>query len=249
MIEQVIINDISLEGQEGVLLDGSLEKLFYLPPTEAPEQNDWEDEDGLDVDLSEPLQIKEQSLAFDLYVSNQAKADSLYISLKSIAVSTLRIKGFTFPFRLVSIEREQVREGVSVLYVKAMSVPQQVQRDKASNMPPYVVEQRGEVLLRSAFDVKGFQNINNLIGTFPSNYRPFKKARQIQVPLLIWASDWTELKSHYDNLLAYLTSKGEKTFTIEDKIYTAYYLSSECRSLEAVSGGLMWEISLNLQTI
>ncbi len=46
MIEQVIINGISFEGQEGVLLDGSLEKLFYLPPIVPPEQNDWEDEDS-----------------------------------------------------------------------------------------------------------------------------------------------------------------------------------------------------------
>ncbi len=244
MIERVIINNISLEGHEGVLLDGSLEKLFYLPPIVPPEQNDWEDEDGLDVDLSEHLQIKERALAFDLYLSNQAKAVRLYASLKSRLVSTLQIKGC-----LVSIEREQVREGVSVLYVKAMSIPQEPQRDKVSDMPAYHVEQRGEVLLRTTFDVKGFQNINNLIGTFPSNYQPLKKARQIQVPLLIWASDWTELKSHYDNLLTYLTSKGEKTFTIEDKSYTAYYLSSECRSLNAVSGGLMWELSLNLQTI
>ncbi len=182
-------------------------------------------------------------------IGKMKTAVRLYASLKSRLVSTLQIKGFTFPFRLVSIEREQVREGVSVLFVKAMSIPQQPPREKAGYMPIYAVEERGELLLRSTFDVKGFQNINNLITTFPSSYRPLKKARQIQVPLIIWASDWAELKSHYDNLLAYLTSKGEKTFTIEDKSYTAYYLSSECRSLKAVGDGLMWELALNLQTI
>lgn len=54
-IPRVIVDGADFETTYGATLTGGWESLFALPETKEPHQNDWYEEDGIEVDLEEEL--------------------------------------------------------------------------------------------------------------------------------------------------------------------------------------------------
>lgn len=103
-----LIDDIEI-----IVLEEGFADLLAIPKVKEPLKNDWEDENGLDVELSRPLRLEAREVEFGFLIKNERDTDRLKSKAQSSPIMSISILGEIFTIRLLSLEIMQTEQNAT----------------------------------------------------------------------------------------------------------------------------------------
>ena len=233
------------------VVEGGWTSLVCMPPLKAVESNDWQEEDGIEVDLSAPvLDTREVEIPF-AFCGLYARPFALLDVLADGAYHTFRCAeiGRTFRLRLVS---QPSHAGVRNLELVKLKFADDFPLDGYTYADPqtsivqaydYLVDDaplsrygvrvlRGTMAnIRKCADVKEalLRNIGTQSGTtYDGGAAVHFASKEVKVLCLLRAASLDELWRNYDALLYDLTQPDERTLYVSEMEETFHFYYKSC---------------------
>ena len=90
MINNIYIDNLNVLGRFGCRITrGGYNDLLAFPAMKEPEKNDWPEEDGIEVDLSDP-KLQSREIAISFLSDSNTQASDLIAYLSDMAVAPRR---------------------------------------------------------------------------------------------------------------------------------------------------------------
>lgn len=242
--------------------DGGWSSLIAFPPLKTCEQNDWQEEDGVEIDLSEPvLNSREVSLTFA--ISNVFSRYNDFIELLSDGsyhVFDCAVIGRRFTLRLVSQSNREyaVTFGRETLkFADDFPFPDYTYKAPSSGMAAndaYLIDgvqttnyglrvlqgSFAEVLKTAAVKQNMLRNIKTQSGAIYDGEIVFYKAKDVKLNCLMRAETLTELWRNYDALLHDLIQPNERTLSVKELEQDFPFCYKSCQVTEFYPDGRIW---------
>lgn len=264
MRDRLYVDGIDIYLEYGVYVpDNDWASLVAYPPIKTPDSNDWQEEDGIEVDLSAPvLDTREVRLSFllnDIYGSF-----SDFLSLISDgAFHTFEVVtiGRTFRLRLVSqgkIECSEIFRRETLVFADDYPLDGYTYVAPQSGQPSsdaYAVDDApttdygmrvlagtlAEVVKTPAVKTGLLRNINTQAGAiYDSEAQVFFKSKDVKLNCLFRADSLAELWRNYYAFLHDLIKPGERLLYVKDyeQEFPFYYRS--CSVTDFFPEGRIW---------
>lgn len=264
MRDRLYVDGIDIYLEYGVYVpDNDWASLVAYPPIKTPDSNDWQEEDGIEVDLSAPvLDTREVRLSFllnDIYGSF-----SDFLSLISDgAFHTFEVVtiGRTFKLRLVSqgkIECSEIFRRETLVFADDYPLDGYTYVAPQSGQPSsdaYAVDDvpttdygmrvlagtLAEVVKTPAVKTGLLRNINTQAGAiYDSGAQVFFKSKDVKLNCLFRADSLAELWRNYYAFLNDLIKPGERLLYVKDyeQEFPFYYRS--CSVTDFFPEGRIW---------
>ena len=263
MIGKTYIDGIDIYSAYGIFITkGGYNGLITFPPLKKPDLNDWQEEDGIEVDLTNPkLDTKEFSITFAAHRQQKVQDFILQISDGAYHSFDLREIGQVFTLRMLS---EPSREVMKSLEIFSLNFADDYPLKDYSYLPPVSssvrqigytigskrlseygcwVLQGTESEIRKIPAVKQnlLRNNNSTAGAIYDPTVVTFQAKDVVINLSIMAGSLAEFWRNYKALLYDLTRAGENSIysEITEETYLFYYKSASILDLNP-SGSKIW---------
>lgn len=270
MINNVYIDDMDARSRFGVwVTKGGYNGLLTFPALKEPEENDWPEEDGVEVDLSDPkLEAKEITISF-LSDSNTAATD-LLAYLGQSGVHTFRFpslarqwqlrladhpSNMVYPlatsFSLKFMEDVPVRPAAEGLPSPGVRLPESRYLLDGVPVSDYgvVIDVSRSALLKSP---AAKLNLNRTVSTedgqiYDAEHLVFQK-KEATFKCRFKAASIGAFWSCYDAFFGAWIKPEERQLYVEEigKAFPCYYKSSSAFRLLTLSGAVVVEFNLTL---
>lgn len=236
---RLFIDDIDIYNEFGVYVvkDGWNELIAY-PPLKSVTSNDWQEQDGIEVDLSEPiLNTKEVQIKF-AYEGIQSSFFFFLDMLSDGAYHTFNIASIKRQYKLRLVSAPSYKEieflGTATLkFADDFPLPDYEYIAPKSSIPTvedYLLDEvpftnYGARILKGTLDeikkpstVKTnlLRNIKTVKGAIYDPENVFYKAKDVKIYVLMRATTLDELWRNYDALLYDLVKPDERTLWVEE---------------------------------
>lgn len=220
------------------VIQGGWNELIAYPPLKAVESNDWQEEDGIEADLSAPvLDTREVSLRIAFGGLDNRLIELLeLLSDGAYHMFDCRHIGRMYKLRLVSMPNLTIAERIGTVTLKLADdfpLDNYVYNAPSSAVAPnadYTLDGRkftdyGVRVLQGALEevvktpsVKDnlLRNINTQQGAWYDGKAVVYKAKDIKISCLMRATTLTELWRNYDALLYDLIRPSERVLGVEE---------------------------------
>ena len=220
------------------VIQGGWNELIAYPPLKAVESNDWQEEDGIEADLSAPvLDTREVSLRIAFGGLDNRLLELLeLLSDGAYHMFDCRHIGRMYKLRLVSMPNLTIAERIGTVTLKLADdfpLDNYVYNAPSSAVAPnadYTLDGRkftdyGVRVLQGALEevvktpsVKDnlLRNINTQQGAWYDGKAVVYKAKDIKISCLMRATTLTELWRNYDALLYDLIRPSERVLGVEE---------------------------------
>lgn len=242
------------------VVDGGWNELIAYPPLKPVATNDWQEEDGIEVDLSSPvLDSREVSLKvafsglysrFDLFI--ELLSDRAYHTFECAYIRR------NYRLRLVSLHNFEEAEllGMATLkladdfpihnykYIAPMSNIATVNDYSFDGYPftRYGVRilrgTRNEVMRTPDVKQNLLRNIETNAGVLYDDNSVTYRSKDVKLQCLLRADTLNELWRNYDALLYDLTRPNERMLEVDGNEFPFYYRS--CQVTEFYPNGKIW---------
>lgn len=242
------------------VVDGGWNELIAYPPLKTVATNDWQEEDGIEADLSSPvLDSREASLKvafsglysrFDLFI--ELLSDRAYHTFECTYIRR------SYRLRLVSLPNFEEAEllGMATLkladdfpmrnysYIAPMSNTSTVNDYSFDGYPftRYGVRilrgTRNEVIRTPDVKQNLLRNVETNTGALYDDNNVTFKSKDIKLQCLLRADTLNELWRNYDALLYDLTRPNERILEVDGNEIPFYYRS--CQVAEFYPDGKIW---------
>lgn len=220
------------------VIQGGWNEIIAYPPLKAVESNDWQEEDGIEADLSAPvLDTREVSLRIAFGSLDNRLLELLeLLSDGAYHMFDCRHIGRMYKLRLVSMPNLTIAERIGTVTLKLADdfpLDNYVYNAPSSAVAPnadYTLDGRkftdyGVRVLQGALEevvktpsVKDnlLRNINTQQGAWYDGKAVVYKAKDIKISCLMRATTLTELWRNYDALLYDLIRPSERVLGVEE---------------------------------
>jgi len=237
-------------------------ELVAFPPLKSVKYNDWQEKDGIEVDLSSPiLDTREFAMKFS-FAGEQALFENFMQALASGAYHTFYCKeiGRTYILRMVSHSDMDLACGacsITVRFADDYPLRGYTYVAPSSSIPEYndyaiddallttygcrVLEgSLAEIKKKPAEKTNLLRNISIQSGAIYDGQTVTFKSKDVKINCLMRASTLAELWQNYDALLYNLTQPGERSLycATTGLSYPCYYES--CSVSEFYATGKIW---------
>lgn len=244
------------------VIQGGWNEIIAYPPLKAVESNDWQEEDGIEADLSAPvLDTREVSLRIAFGGLDNRLLELLeLLSDGAYHMFDCRHIGRMYKLRLVSMPNLTIAERIGTVTLKLADdfpLDNYVYNAPSSAVAPnadYTLDGRkftdyGVRVLQGALEevvktpsVKDnlLRNINTQQGAWYDGKAVVYKAKDIKISCLMRATTLTELWRNYDALLYDLIRPSERVLGVEElgAEYPFHYKS--CQVVEFYPMDKIW---------
>lgn len=242
--------------------DGGWTSLIAFPPLKNYEQNDWQEEDGIEVDLSEPvLNTREVSLTFAISgVFSRYNNFIEMLSDGSYHIFNCAVIGRKYKLRLVSQSNREyaVTLGCETLkFADDFPFADYTYKAPSSGMTAndaYLIDgvqttnyglrvlqgSFAEVLKTAAVKQNMLRNLKTKSGAIYDGENVFYKAKDVKLMCLMRADTLTELWCNYDALLHDLIQPEERTLTVRELEQDFPFCYKSCQVSEFYPDGRIW---------
>ena len=254
-------NDVYAQYGVYVVKDGWNEVIAY-PPLKAVTSNDWQEMDGVEADLSNPvLNTREVQLkiAYDglygrFFTLIELLSDGAYHTFEAASI------GRTFRLRLASVPNLKEAQNLGTVTLKLADdfpLRNYAYRAPQSSIAPYedytfdgvpftnygarvLKGTLAEVIKPAAVKPNLLRNIASLSGAMYDGANVFYKAKDVKVFFLMRADTLEQLWRNYDALLYDLIRPEERSLYVESlgQAFPCYYKS--CQVTKFYPSGKIW---------
>ncbi len=243
MTGRLFIDDVDVYTAYGAYVDGDggWNDLLALPPLKSVDSNDWQEEDGVEMDLSAPV-LDTRSISLKLILRGDNREDNFYDLIDALsdgALHTFRAEriGRSFRLRLVSHSSFELAERFDTLTLKLAD-------DYPLDGYTYAAPTGGGIATRDSFKVDSRPltdyGVNVLEGTLAEVMRApavktallrniptaagalydtdgvvAYKSKDVKVKCLLRAGSLSEMWGNYYALCHDLSSKGEHSLYVK----------------------------------
>lgn len=249
---------------------GSLESLIAYPPLKPVDSNDWQEEDGIEVDLTSPqLDTRKVSIRFAICGMFRDVADFIN-TLSDATYHTFEVCSIGRTYKLRMTDCPNLTESLHLGFVAVEFADDFPLRDytyiaPSSTIAPYsdyfiddlpFTEYGVRVLKGSLSQVKKMpevkealmRNLRHLPGVSYDQRAPIKfKAKEVNLYLLFRAATLSELWRNYDALLYDLVRPGLRAMYVSalEKSFPCYYKDAQVTYF-APDGKIWMNVTLKL---
>lgn len=237
MSGKLYVDGYDVYKQFGVYVTGDgLNSLIAFPPLKSVDSNDWHEEDGTEVDLSDPV-LNTRDVSITFAISGAFARYGKFVDLLSDgAYHVFQVYGRSYTLRLVSqgsretmfhFGRETLKfaddfpfDGYT--YNPPISALPVVDDYSIDDLPLTAYGARvlkgsfAEVLKTSAVKPNMLRNIKTKAGVIYDSENVTYKAKDVKLSILMRAETLTELWRNYDALLYDLIRPEERLLTVKD---------------------------------
>ena len=256
----MIIDGVNISQYGVYIVQNGLNNVVEYPSIKAPDNNDWAEMDGIEVDLSKiSLEPKKITIKF--------AGSGCFGFINTISQSGYRTVvfdeiGITKTLRVVSVS--DLSANLIVMFsvdfyedspVIVQSNPTHASTGSGFELDGVDLSRYGVVVLEGSIDsiLKPFpvkQNrsisLKGISGqTYNANRVKFAE-KQVDVNCLMTGSDFI---TNYNALFYALTKSGERTFYYNGIDYTCYYNSSKVSEFEIINGRFWFKFTLSFTFI
>ncbi|MEG2239760.1 MAG: hypothetical protein RSC12_01490 [Alistipes sp.] len=250
MIGQLYIDGKDAHSIYGVfLLKGSYALLIGYPPLKKVATNDWQEVDGIEVDLSAPvLDTREFTLKFAAH--NKPKVNDLLVALSQGAYHTFEFRelGRTYKLRLVSMPGREIWRNTELFslqfsddfplldYVYLSPIPlvnagregYKLDGKPFSAYGVHVLKGADEIAKSTAVKKNLLRNINSQSGVIYDGHAVTYQSGDVKINCFMRPETVAEFWRNYNALLYDLTRPGERLLYCEatGKQYPCHYKSA-----------------------
>lgn len=270
MSDRLYIDGKDTYTEFGVLVaEGGYDELVAFPPLKDVTTNDWQEEDGIEPDLSSPV-LNTRELTINFVATRGVEGLGAMADLLSdMAYHTFYHKAMGRKYRLRLVKQPNLK-WASVLGITAFRFADDFPLDGYNYLPPvstisryadYSLDDRlltdyGVRVLQGTLasidkspDVKQnlLRKIKTLAGAIYDNARVTFKSKDVQINCLMRAESMEEFWRNHDALLYDLTRPEERSLFVQvrDRQYPCYYKS--CKTSKFYhTGKIWWEFTLTL---
>ena len=270
MTDNIYIDDINLRGRFGCwVTKGGYNGLLAYPAMKEPETNDWPEEDGIEVDLSDPkLEPKEATISFLSDTNGGATDPIAYLSEPGYHTVRIPSLGREWQLRLSSHPANKVyplATSFSLKFVEdnpvrpaseglpSPGVWMSESRYKLDDVPlagyGVVVDESRNALLKAP-TVK--MNLSREIMTedgriYDADHLVYQK-KEVTFKCHLKAARIADFWQCYDSFLSALIQPGERQLYVEEigKAYPCYYKSASAWKLLTLCGPVVAQFDLTL---
>lgn len=229
-------------------LETLLPRLLTLPSAKQPEQNDWGDEDSLEVDLEQPLTLEGVKIELELYAPSML-AEVLLSRGHTLSIS---VQGERFALRPLACRFSDMisaRLPRQALGLEAVLLPPNNLDASRANASPFtegwlIPLAESEALLMRPLPIKA--GITTPQGRYLGGSRILRASQSLELPCLLVGHSIEELLQRRSQLLGYLISPGIKELTLEEETIRYYYKSCNSGELTISPRKIYWELTLSL---
>ena len=264
MRDRLYVDGIDIYLEYGVYVpDNDWASLVAYPPIKTPDSNDWQEEDGIEVDLSAPvLDTREVRLSFLLNDIYGSFSDFLALvsdgAFHTFEVVTI---GRTFKLRLVSqgkIECSEIFRRETLVFADDYPLDGYTYVAPQSGQPSsdaYAVDDipttdygrrvlagtLAEVVKTPAVKTGLLRNINTQAGAiYDSGAQVFFKSKDVKLNCLFRAESLPELWRNYYAFLHDLIKPGERLLYVKDYEQELPFYYRSCSVKEFFPEGRIW---------
>lgn len=250
MSGRLYIDGYDVYKQYGVyVVDGGWNALVSMPPLKTVETNDWQEEDGVEADLSDPV-LNTREVAINFAISSVFSRYYEFIAMLSDGayhVFDCAVIGRKYTLRLVSQSNREYAVTLGKETLKfADDYPMQGYSYKSpvSHIPSsddYLLDDVpftnygarvlagsfAEVIKTAAVKQNMLRNINTKAGAIYDGKQVFYKAKDVKLTLLMRADSIEQLWRNYDALLFELVQPDERKLWVKEleQEFPFYYKS------------------------
>lgn len=270
MTERLYIDDVDVYSAYGMyILDQGYNDLVAMPPLKDVESNDWQEDDGIEADLSEPLLDSRNVTLRFVIIKGFASCASLVEALSDGAYHEFRCEsiGRVYNLRLVSHPEFSTKEGLQFLemtFADDFPLADYEYVAPESSIPEYAdytldgnpfTDYGVRILEGTLDDIKRMPDVKlNLLtansvteGVTYDSLRVTYQAKDVRLYGLMRASTLSELWQNWDALLHDLVQPDERILGVQalGDEYPFYYKS--CQVTRFYPTGKIWlEFVLNI---
>jgi hypothetical protein len=264
MTGRLYIDGKDVYKQFGVYVSGDdgWNDLIAMPPLKSVDSNDWQEEDGIEPDLSSPvLDTREVSIKFAVAGIYSRYFDFIAL-LSDGAKHTFNCAyiGRTYELRLVSagnLDYAKILGFVTLKFADDSPLPNYTYTPPVSSIAPlddYAIDGANftdygvrvlqgtlsEVIKNSDVKINLLRNIQTKSGAIYDSKVVVYKSKDVKIYCLMRAGTLEELWRNYDALLYDLTRPGERTLWVNEleQEFPCYYKS--CAVSEFYPDGKIW---------
>lgn len=260
MTGRLYIDGVDVYKRYGIyVVQGGWNELISYPPLKPCDSNDWQEEDGIEVDLSSPL-LNSRELSIKIAINDIDNFSAFISELSSKVYHTLNCSYIKriYKLRLVSIPNVSVVEALGIATLK---LADDFPLLDYNYMPPerslslndkYLIDEKtfadyGVHVLKGTLEdflkppiVKTnlLRNIGTKSGALYGDNMVTYKSKDAKIYCLLRADTLEELWKKYDALLYDFIKPGIRTIVIEDYAFGVHYKNSQVS--EFYPDGKIW---------
>ena len=270
MIGQIYIDGIDIYATFGIFInEGGYDGVVTFPPLKKPESNDWQEEDGEDVDLSAPtLDSREFSITFFAHKNHNVKGLIDLLSNGAYHEFNLTEIGQTFTLRMLAQPARQLFIGAESFtltfaddfplknYAYVAPTPTTVTQTgytldakQLSSYGIWVVQGTEAEMRKTPAVKKNLQrDIANAEGTFYDGEAVTFQAKQVTMQLTMVAPTLATFWKNYKAFLFDLTKAGAHQIYTESTgdTYPCYYSNASVRQFSPIGSKVWCSFSVTL---
>lgn len=270
MNNNVYIDGLNVRGRFGCWITrGGYNGLFAFPAMKEPERNDWPEEDGIEVDLSDPkLEAKEVSISFLSDTNSGATDLAAYLSdpgLHTFRIPSLgrewRLRMADHPantvyplatsFSLKFVEDRPVRPVPERLPSPGLWLPDYRYRLDDVPLSEYGVvvdESRNALLKNPAVKINMQRKITTIDGQIYDAEHLVFQPKEVTFKCHLKAVSMEAFWGCYDSFLAALVAPGERRLYVEEigKAYPCHYKKASGWKVLTLCGPVIVQFDLTL---
>lgn len=270
MIDNCYIDGISICNRFGVwVTKGGYNGLLAFPAMKEPESNDWPEEDGIEVDLSDP-KLKPKEAAVSFLSDTNDRATDLVAYLSGPGYHCVRIPSLgrewqlrlsvhpankAYPlataFSLKFVEDNPVRPALEGLPAPGLWMPESRYQLDGTPLATYGVvvdESRNALLKAPTVKMNLCRNIETEDGQiYDADHLVFQK-KEVTFKCHLKAARMADFWRCYDSFLSALIQPGERRLYVKEigKAYPCYYKSAAAWKLLTLYGPVVAQFDLTL---
>lgn len=264
------IDGVDAYGQFGVFIsDSGLAKLLQYPPLKKVDSNDWPEEDGEEVDLSEPaLDVKTVQVKFASHKAN--RFDAFIAAMSNTGYHDFEVPAIARTFRLRLFSQQsmthysraeefmlQFVDDFPLIGYSYVAPETSMMRVSGYELDGRDLGQYGVVILEGSLsevlkspEVKQnlLQNLQRENGAVYDGAYVVFKSKDVKLKCSLRARTFDEFWRNYSALLYDLTRPNERTLFVEYTgfEYPCYYKNCTSSKFLFTKGKIWWEFDLTL---
>ena len=258
MIGQCIIDGIDIYTKYGVFIANSgYDGLLSFPAIMPPETNDWAEEHGVEVDLSQPqLQAQELTVEF-ANIGGNWRNFYVFMANTGLRSVTLPCLARTLKLRVVEMPLLASYNGVDLFSIKfahSIDIPDGYPAANADRLPGCVLtldgrswDKYGIIIIDGLDELSKAPKLKrNLIGTEVDKGLVRYAAKQVTFKCCLSATQAVVFQNLYNAFFGDLLKPGLRKIGYAGKTYDAYYLNSSNWRLLSPTSEIVCEFNLTL---
>ena len=263
------IDDVDVYTQYGVLIANGYDGLLAFPALKEPDKNDWAEEHGVEVDLSNPL-LQAQEITVDFAIANNNQLEAFFAFLTTSGEREIYIPalGKTWSLRVTGMSELERYTGADIFSISFMEdmpvIPSGYPAANGSGLLVSVISIDGKtldkygIIVTSGIDdlvqkpnlKKALTRTNSLMSgqLYDSNFVRFSE-KEVVFGCCLSAAQIAGFWNLYNALFGDLLKSGTRTISYQGKNYSGYYKSTGNWQLHSHAGPVVCEFELTMSII